>query len=198
MVPPLLLLAAAAAGAGPGPGECLVSTPPSPNTDEYYVAAFASRADAAPADGAAQRVLTLTRTGGHASATIGGLVPGRAYWFRWRSHNASNPTLARGWRDYGAPFACTAGPPLQGPAPQRAASANSSSRFMYLYRVSEYTDEVDFLANHNSASEGAQAGFLTNTDSSLFFNFNTTAVSRYCVEYVPSNLADPGKDPDDQ
>ena len=39
---------------------------------------------------------------------------------------------------------------------------------MYLYRVSEYTDDVDFLGNHNSASLGghtrATDQFLTARD----------------------------------
>jgi hypothetical protein len=220
--PAAVLPAAADGAAGPscggsaGPGACRVSSPSVPNTDSYYVAVFATQADAAPAGGAAPHLLTLTRTLNSSSAVVSGLAPGRKYWFRWRSHNASNPTLARGWRDYGPPFACTAGPangqsssmaahhgsaPLQPPQYDGVATAAAASRtkFMYVYRVSEYTDEVDFLTNHNSASEAGQAGFLTNTDSSLFFSFNTTAISRYCVEYLPlpSTLPDPGKDPDD-
>jgi hypothetical protein len=192
-------------GGAKGPGACSVATTPTPNTDSYYVAVFATQADAAPADGSAPRVLTLTLSK-TASAVVSGLVAGRKYWFRWRSHNASNPTLARGWRDYGPSFACTTGLPVDSlslPAPRAPsfvsgnADGNNRSKFMYVYRVSEYTDDVDFLTNHNSASEAGQAGFLTNTDSSLFFSFNTTAVSRYCIEYLPSAVPDPAKDPDD-
>ena len=192
-------------GGATGPGACSVATTPTPNTDSYYVAVFATHADAAPADGSGPRVLTLTLTN-NASAVVSGLRAGRTYWFRWRSHNASFPTLARGWGDYGPSFACATGLSVGSSSPE-APRANSfdvgnvdvdnRTKFMYVYRVSEYTDEVDFLTNHNSASEAGQAGFLTNTDSSLFFSFNTTAVSRYCIEYLPSTVPDPAKDPDD-
>ena len=168
-------------GGTTGPGSIAVSTAPTPDTDSYYVAVFATQADAEPDDGTAPRVLTLTRTK-TASAVVSGLRPGTKYWFRWRAHNDSYPTLARGWLDYGPSFTCTTGLPaglLPAPAPAFAADkpgGNSGTKFMYVYRVSEYIDDVDFLTNHNSASEAGQAGFLTNTDSSLFFSFNTTAV----------------------
>ena len=185
--------AAAAVGAAPAvtgvtadsaaAGVCAVSTSTVPNTDLYYVAAFETRAEAAPADGTAPRILTLT-TAAAPNLTLGGLQAGREYWLRGRSHNASAPTIARGWRAFEPPFTCTAAPAarqnlhaagrpsalgmaLAGAATVAVAqTAASQSAFMYLYRVSEYTDEVDFLSNHNSASEGGQAGFLTNTDVS--------------------------------
>ena len=170
-------------GSTEGPGSITVSTAPTPATDSYYVAVFATLADAAPADGAAPRLLTLTRTK-TASAVVSGLTPGKQYWFRWRSHNDSYPTLARGWRDYGQSFACTTGlaadllsaPSAAFGAADKPGGDSGGTKFMWVYRVSEYTDDVDFLTNHNSASEAGQAGFLTNTDSSLFFSFNNTAV----------------------
>jgi hypothetical protein len=45
-----------------------------------------------------------------------------------------------------------------------------NSTFTTVYRVSEYTNEVDLLVNHDSASLEGQAAFLTNTNSALFFN----------------------------
>ena len=182
------------------PGSCTVSTRAVANTDLYYLAVFASQAAASPADGTTPRILTLT-TSSTPKFTLGGLLSGKKYWLRWRSHNASAATIARGWRDFEPTSTCTATPTKQGrlqhlarPRETTAVARNGSS-FMYLFRVSEYTDEVDFLENHNSASAGAQAGFLTNTNSGLFFNFTRTAVSRYCVEYLPKTVADPHSDP---
>eukprot|EP01052_Picozoa_sp_SAG31_P008193 SAG31_NODE_407_length_16049_cov_46.312915_17_plen_419_part_00 len=163
-------------------GAVLVSTGAVESTDLYYVAVFLSERDASE-----ERVLTL-QTSDAPTAVIAGLLPGAMYWFRWRAHNKSAPTTARGWRPYGEAFPCRAGEvnfDAVGAPGLPSKSKSNHSEFMYLYRVSEYTDDVDFLPNHNSASLGGQAGFLTNTDSSLFFNFNTTAISRYCVQYIP-------------
>ena len=52
-----------------------------------------------------------------------------------------------------------------------------------MYRVSEYTADLDFLDNHNSASSEAQAAFVTNTNDALFFG-DLTPIARYCVVHV--------------
>jgi hypothetical protein len=44
-----------------------------------------------------------------------------------------------------------------------AANVNKPrTKFTRMYRVSEFTYEVDFLANHNSASSEGQVAFLSN------------------------------------
>eukprot|EP00658_Telonema_sp_P-2_P065533 TRINITY_DN5474_c0_g2_i2.p1 TRINITY_DN5474_c0_g2~~TRINITY_DN5474_c0_g2_i2.p1 ORF type:complete len:217 (-),score=29.76 TRINITY_DN5474_c0_g2_i2:138-788(-) len=53
--------------------------------------------------------------------------------------------------------------------------------FTDLYRVSEYTYEIDLLANHDSASASAQAGFLTATNDNDFFKLAKAPVTRYCI-----------------
>ena len=55
--------------------------------------------------------------------------------------------------------------------------------------MSEYTDDVDFLPNHNSGDMMGQAAFLTNTNGGMFFSMNTTAISRYCIEHVDRPFA---------
>ena len=67
------------------------------------------------------------------------------------------------------------------------AAPRGGSRFMWVYRVSEYNDNVDFLPNHDGADIRGQASFLTNTNSEMFFSLNTSSISRYCVEYTPSS-----------
>ncbi|EDQ84574.1 uncharacterized protein MONBRDRAFT_30128, partial [Monosiga brevicollis MX1] len=63
-----------------------------------------------------------------------------------------------------------------------ARTAAPGVTFLSVYRVSEYTTEVDYLANHNSAGLAAQAAFLTNTNSALFFNVSLNPpVTEYCV-----------------
>jgi len=62
----------------------------------------------------------------------------------------------------------------------------SHVRYTEVYRVSEYTYEVDLLDNHDSASHDAQAGFLTSTNDNDFFKLEKAPVTRYCVEhYTP-------------
>ena len=52
-----------------------------------------------------------------------------------------------------------------------------------MYRVSEYTYEIDFLENHNSASRQGQTAFLTSTNDNLFFQLSKSPVTLYCVEH---------------
>jgi hypothetical protein len=54
--------------------------------------------------------------------------------------------------------------------PTVARTLENGTRGLLVYRVSEYTNQLDFLENHDSASLEAQAAFLTDTNSGLFFN----------------------------
>ena len=63
-------------------------------------------------------------------------------------------------------------------------TARVGAVYTEMFRVSEYTYEVDFLPNHNSASFEAQAAFLTSTNDNLFFQLARSPVTRYCVEHL--------------
>eukprot|EP00656_Telonema_subtile_P005400 TRINITY_DN12457_c0_g1_i1.p1 TRINITY_DN12457_c0_g1~~TRINITY_DN12457_c0_g1_i1.p1 ORF type:complete len:491 (-),score=60.27 TRINITY_DN12457_c0_g1_i1:271-1743(-) len=65
--------------------------------------------------------------------------------------------------------------------------------FTPLYRVSEYTYEIDLLANHDSASKDAQAGFLTGTNDNDFFKFAQAPVSLYCIHRLEAPAAEQGR-----
>ena len=73
---------------------------------------------------------------------------------------------------------------VSGSDPVRFRTSHPSTAFAELYRVSEYTTEVDFLDNHNSASKEAQIGFLTSTNDNDFFKLAASPVTLYCVEHV--------------
>lgn len=62
-------------------------------------------------------------------------------------------------------------------------TAAPGTTYTEMYRVSEYTQQPDFLWNHNSASRQASSAFLTATNDGLFFNA-TSPVARYCVAHV--------------
>ncbi|KAK3249463.1 hypothetical protein CYMTET_41108 [Cymbomonas tetramitiformis] len=92
----------------------------------------------------------------------------------------------------------------------RFRTARIGARYTSMYRVSEYTQEVDFLENHDSADLNGEGLFLSNDNSGLFFT-NSSPVSKYCVEHVePESVggwapyiscngpeADPRNHPDD-
>ena len=69
--------------------------------------------------------------------------------------------------------------------------------FTELFRISEYTVDFDFLANHDSASLEASSAFLTNTNDDNFFNLNVSSppVTKYCVEHVLQSEAGTGPSP---
>jgi hypothetical protein len=62
-------------------------------------------------------------------------------------------------------------------------TAAPGTTYTEMYRVSEYTQQPDFLWNHNSASRQASSAFLTATNDGLFFNA-TSPVARYCVAHI--------------
>lgn len=70
-------------------------------------------------------------------------------------------------------------------------TASEGVLYTDMYRVSEYTYEVDLLRNHNSADFGGQAGFLTSTNDNDFFKLRFAPVTRYCVEHfaAPPNMS---------
>eukprot|EP00729_Bicosta_minor_P009375 gene9375-21569_t len=67
--------------------------------------------------------------------------------------------------------------------PVRFRTSGGKTQFTDMYRVSEYTYEIDFLENHNSASRQGQTAFLTSTNDNLFFQLSKSPVTLYCVEH---------------
>jgi hypothetical protein len=67
---------------------------------------------------------------------------------------------------------------------QHAGRSNTSVMYTTMYRVSEYTYDIDYLRNHDSADLAGSAGFLTSTNDNLFFQLALAPVTQYCVQHV--------------
>ena len=121
-----------------------------------------------------------------------------------RAHAASAVSLATGWTNLSGSFACTTptGLPAEQPgAPRRRRREDAGglpSRFTLMVRESEYTDEVDFLDNHNAADTNGLAAFVTNTVHGPLNRtgpaaFAPVPITQYCVEHLlPGSLDDNG------
>eukprot|EP00940_MAST-03C_sp_MAST-3C-sp2_P001530 g1530.t1 len=68
------------------------------------------------------------------------------------------------------------------------------SLYLSLIRQSEFTDEVDYLANHDSGDTLGDAAFLTVSaaasanDSLINVSFVNSTFTKYCVEILPARL----------
>jgi hypothetical protein len=62
--------------------------------------------------------------------------------------------------------------------------------FTAMYRVSEYTYDIDYLRNHDSADMKGSAAFLTSTNDNEFFQLRAAPVAEYCVEHFDAPKAD--------
>eukprot|EP00746_Dinoflagellata_sp_MGD_P065272 gnl/MRDRNA2_/MRDRNA2_27201_c0_seq1.p1 gnl/MRDRNA2_/MRDRNA2_27201_c0~~gnl/MRDRNA2_/MRDRNA2_27201_c0_seq1.p1 ORF type:complete len:481 (+),score=78.77 gnl/MRDRNA2_/MRDRNA2_27201_c0_seq1:63-1505(+) len=150
---------------------CTKSTPTSltvtyandPDMDLHYVALAATNG-ARPT----QKPFALV-TGTSFPIELKGLHPSTTYTIMVRSHPKTEKTIAwgPGWQDYSAPVNCTTKPaegaqfeqmvvPMQRTAP--------GSRFLNVYRISEYSFDVDFLENHDSASLEAMPLYIMTCD----------------------------------
>jgi hypothetical protein len=69
---------------------------------------------------------------------------------------------------------------IGGSDPVRFRTAGGGTTFIPMYRVSEYTIEIDLLDNHNSASRQGQAAFLTSTNDNDFFKLAAAPITE-CV-----------------
>ena len=64
----------------------------------------------------------------------------------------------------------------------RHRTARRGATYTQVYRVSEYTRQVDFLDNHNSGSLMGEALFLSNDNDEDFYAVSSP-VTRYCIEH---------------
>jgi hypothetical protein len=107
--------------------------------------------------------------------SIGGLAENTTYSFSVRSHNASTPSIAWGpsWAEATDLVECST--PLQNIDPALDVNASSispnliagkNSSFLRVFRISEYSFDVDFLENHDAASMNAMPLYLMSCDPS--------------------------------
>eukprot|EP00966_Prymnesium_polylepis_P212079 4912499-Prymnesium_polylepis.1 len=99
---------------------------------------------------------------------IDGLQPDTKYTVAVRSHPRLQPTIAwgPGWAALSEPAVCTtasAGAVSKETKPSPC-SAPSQSRFLKVYRISEYSFDVDFLANHDAADADSMPLYLMTCD----------------------------------
>ncbi len=100
---------------------------------------------------------------------VTGLVPSTTYTLRWRSRDVNDMNFGWGWTNWtAAPFMCTttAMEPLAAVAATTAAAAVPPSlpkqaKTVRMYRVSEFSQDVDFLSNHSSGDAAGEAMLLS-------------------------------------
>ena len=102
---------------------------------------------------------------------VGGLHARTTYSFFISSHPSSAPSIAWGpsWNASTAPFTCTTthepmprevGDEAPSSTAGRETAPATGSRYVRVYRVSEYSFSVDFLSNHDAASAAAMPLYL--------------------------------------
>ena len=70
------------------------------------------------------------------------------------------------------------------------APPGARSKFTRMYRVSELTYAVDFLANHDSADLEGQIAFLSSGAPDGRPEFSRLPVTEYCVEHLDRPFAE--------
>ena len=122
--------------------------------------------------------------------TIEGLRPSKQYWVSLRAHAAGAASMAAGWGNASSAVACstTAAGAAATAGVRRRGNPQSRSQFTLMLRESEYTDQVDFLDNHNAADTLGLAAFVTNTVHGPLNRtgaaFAAVPITQYCVEHV--------------
>lgn len=108
-----------------------------------------------------------------------------------RAHIANMPSLGPGtWREPGNQVECRTGAT---PMPRKATLPNVETFMLEVMRESEFTDDVDYLMNHNSGDIEGDVGFITMTASSGHFSnstFNNSVFTLYCVEVLKTTIPD--------
>lgn len=127
-------------------------------------------------------------------ATLDFLLPGRGYSLRLRSHAAGMPNLAPGsWGRPGQATTCTTGPAGQRAA--READEAVKTFTLEVMRGSEWTRDVDYLMNHNSADVLGEVTAIIISDPppdpSWFFQpLENMTFTVYCLEVMHVELTD--------
>mmetsp|Transcript_18750 Transcript_18750/g.51513 ORF Transcript_18750/g.51513 Transcript_18750/m.51513 type:complete len:413 (+) Transcript_18750:116-1354(+) len=136
------------------------------------------------------------------SADLDFLLENTSYWVRVRAHVAGAPSLGPStWLQPSIAVECRTGAGVahrQSPPPQQ------NTFLLEVMRESEFTNDVDYLMNHNAASIEADVAFLIsqslNPDRPDFLNvtFRTATLTLYCLELlrvsVPNTITTEGND----
>eukprot|EP00656_Telonema_subtile_P038983 TRINITY_DN44131_c0_g1_i1.p1 TRINITY_DN44131_c0_g1~~TRINITY_DN44131_c0_g1_i1.p1 ORF type:complete len:381 (-),score=63.35 TRINITY_DN44131_c0_g1_i1:198-1340(-) len=127
------------------------------------------------------------------SATFPSVAVNASYWVRMRAHQADAPSLAGNWSIAGDVLACEVlSKPIQ---KARTNRSHDGSFRLPVVRQSEYTYEIDYLANHDSADMLGVATFGTSTAAAAanasFLNTSLAneTFTQYCVETLPAQLS---------
>lgn len=125
------------------------------------------------------------------------LLSNMTYWMRLRWHVAGSPSLGpTTWAPVGPSVTCTTGEATGALEPAWLAdelSSTASTFMLEVMRESEYTEDVDYLMNHNSGDVGADVGFITFTagQKAPFLpadNFSSATFTLYCLEVLKANV----------
>ena len=165
-----LLLQAAATAAQP---TCLTSSPHSLSIDytvtpkDEWDLHYVTLSVPAEPNGEAVKPFALMTTTTF-PVTVSGLQPGTRYAIAVRSHPRSQPTIAwgPGWSAPSDAIVCTT-PDSAAPREQIITPGSQTvagSKFLRVYRISEYSFDVDFLPNHDAADAQSMPLYLMTCD----------------------------------
>lgn len=176
------------------PGEIQLSWRAQPQTDLYSIGIYQQMNGCAERLKAVDTVAALASGATVVNHTLQGLHPGAGYMLRLRSHSSAAPTASRGWRNASVSTFCRAATQCAPDVatwykPQSSIPA-AKSRFLRVYRVSEETDDIDYLTNHNSADADGIVAFLSDGAADGTPAFAAQPVTEYCIEHVDRIFAD--------
>eukprot|EP00658_Telonema_sp_P-2_P022318 TRINITY_DN18917_c0_g1_i2.p1 TRINITY_DN18917_c0_g1~~TRINITY_DN18917_c0_g1_i2.p1 ORF type:complete len:384 (-),score=79.97 TRINITY_DN18917_c0_g1_i2:118-1269(-) len=144
-------------------------------------------ADAAGAPVAAQATPTSPAIFQHA-------LPGRQYWVRFRVHALGAVSKAGNWSEPSHLVECAPQGGRQEGAGGEHGRRDRGAFSLSVVRQSEYSNEIDYLGNHDSADMRGSANFLTGTATTnanrsiVNVSFYNSTFTRYCVELLPAQL----------
>lgn len=127
------------------------------------------------ADARAPSALVLAPSASEPEVSVTGLAPATAYTLRWRGRNTNDVNFGWGWGNWSTPFVCrTAASAAQGaaagadvftavtrPAAAAVPALPEQAKTVRMYRVSEFSLDVDFLSNHSSGDAAGEAVLLS-------------------------------------
>mmetsp|Transcript_65295 Transcript_65295/g.156061 ORF Transcript_65295/g.156061 Transcript_65295/m.156061 type:complete len:436 (+) Transcript_65295:55-1362(+) len=124
------------------------------------------------------------------------LLPDTDYWIRIRAHAAQRKSLGAGtWGDAGNAVKCRTGKKIDLPlaVAQSAVAPGHEAFTLEVMRQSEFTDEVDYLMNHNSGTVLGDVGYLAVTagwgrshggHGPSGVDFTNSTLTLYCLDVL--------------
>lgn len=136
-------------------------------------------------------------TTGGTTANLTFLLSSVNYWLRIRAHAVDAPSFGPGtWGEAGPVVKCDSFSAGSGTGHEDHARSSAAvktgaappprkgSSFVTVMRESEYTSDVDYLANHNSGDLLGDVALLTTVPAPFNRSFANTTISMYCVEIM--------------